>query len=86
MIEELNTEGLVGNVTFLPHRESIRNESTTTKVSVVFDTSAKSKNEVSLNDILYAGLCLNPELYKLLLQFQIYPIAITADIERHNYK
>ena len=82
MIEEVNKEGLAGNVTYLPHKEVIRNESTTTKVRILFDVSAKLKNEVSLNDILYTGPCLNPELHKLLLQFRIYPIAITADIEK----
>ena len=82
MIEEVSTEGLVGNVTYLPHKEALREESTTTKVRIVFDASAKLKNEVSLNDVLYTGPCLNPELYKLLLQFRIYPIAITADIEK----
>ena len=64
MIEEVNAEGLVGNVTYLPHKEVIKNECTTTKVRIVFDTSAKLKHEVSLNDILYTGPCLNAELYK----------------------
>ena len=81
MIEKVNTEGLVGNVTYLPHKEVIRNGSTATKVRIVFDASAKLKNEVSLNDILYTAPYLNPELYKLLLQFQIYSIAITADFK-----
>ena len=37
---------------------------------------------MSLNYILYTGPCLNRELYRLLLQFRLYPIAITADIEK----
>ena len=37
---------------------------------------------MSLNDVLYTGPCLNPERYRLLLQFRLYPIAITADIEK----
>ena len=44
MIEEVNTEGLVGNVTYLLHKEVIRNDSTTTKVRIVYDASAKLKN------------------------------------------
>ena len=82
MVEEVETEGLVGNVTYLPHKEVIRNGSTATKVRIVFDASAKLKNEVSLKDILYTGPCLNPVLYKCLLQFQIYPIEITGNIEK----
>ena len=69
MIEEVNREGLVGNVTYLLHKEAIKNESTTAKVRIVFDASTKLKNKVSLNDIVYTGPCLNPELYNLLLQF-----------------
>ena len=47
-------------------------------------TKDQRRNSVSLNDILYTGPCLNPELYKLLLQFRLHPIAITADIKK-NY-
>ena len=43
MIEEVNTEGLVGKVTYLPHKEVIRNGSTTTKVNA----SATLKTEKS---------------------------------------
>ena len=82
IIEEVSSEGFIGSTTYLPHKEVVKNESSTTKVRIVFDASAKLKNEVSLNDILYTGPCLNPELYKLLLQFRLYPIAITADIEK----
>ena len=35
----------------------------------------------SFHFFLYTDPCLNPELYRLLLQFRLYPIAITADIE-----
>lgn len=47
MIEEVNTEGLVGKVTYLPHKEVIRNGSTTTKVRIVVDASATLKTEKS---------------------------------------
>ena len=35
----------------------------------------------SFHFFLYTDPCLNPELYRLLLQFRLYPVAITADIE-----
>ena len=63
MIEEVNTEGLVGNVTYLPHKEVIKNESITIKVRIVFDASAKLKHEVSLNDILCVCVCVCVCLY-----------------------
>ena len=36
----------------------------------------------SFHFFLYTDPCLNPELYRLLLQFRLYPIIITADIEK----
>ena len=80
--EEVSTEVSIGNITYLPHKEVVKNERSTTNLRIVFDASAKLRSAVSLNDILYTGPCLNPELYKLLLQFRLQPIAITADIEK----
>lgn len=66
----------------LPQKEKIKIESPTTKIRILFDASAKKNDGVSLNCILHTGSCFNPELYKLLLQLQLYPVTITADIER----
>ena len=52
------------------------------KVRIVFDANARLKGQPCLNDILCKGPCLNSELYNLLLQFRVYPIAITEDIEK----
>ena len=82
IIEEVHDEGECGNVTYLPHREVVKDQSVTTKVRIVFDASARLKGQPCLNDILYKGPCLNPELYNLLLQFRVYPIAIKGDIEK----
>ena len=82
IIEECKEEGKIGAVTYLPHREVIKNDRATTKVRVVFDASAKNGNNASLNEILYKGPSLTPELFKLLLKFRIHPIAICADIEK----
>ena len=48
---------------------------------VVFDASAKSSGS-SLNDWLYKGLQLTPLLYKILLRFISYHIALSVDIEK----
>ena len=82
IIEEVKSDGVVGNVTYLPYKEVIKNQSPTTKVRIVYNASARYRNQVSLNDILYTDPCLNPKLYRLLLQFRLYPVAITADIEK----
>ena len=82
IIEEVKEPGIIGNVTYLPHKEVIKDEKSSTKLRVVFDASAKSCGNPSLNEILYKGPCLNPQLYDLLLKFRIYPIAMVADIEK----
>ncbi|XP_066923450.1 uncharacterized protein [Clytia hemisphaerica] len=74
--------GEPGMVTYLPHREVVRPDKITTKVRVVFDASAKYRDGVSLNDVLYKGPCLNPLLFDSLLNFRSHPIAMCADIEK----
>ena len=80
VIEKLVEAGAVGNVTYLPHREVIRNDKSSTKVRVVYDGGVKRKNKV--NEALQKGPALNTHMYELLLKFRIYPIVITADIEK----
>ena len=59
----MHDEGECGNVTYLPHMEVLKDQSVTTKVQIVFDDSARLKVQPCLDDILYTGPCLNPELY-----------------------
>ena len=69
-------------MTYLLHREVIRNDKSSTKVRAVYDGGVNRKNKVSLNEALQKGPALNTNMYELLLKFRIYPIAITADIEK----
>ena len=83
VIEKVKNPGVPGETTYLPHREVVKlDHSSTTKVHIVFDGSAKRINSVSLNKILYKGPSLTRNLYDLLIKFRLYPIAITADIEK----
>ena len=75
IIEEVHDERECGNVTYLPHKEVVKDQSATTKVRIIVDASPRSKRQPCLNDINEP--CLNPELYNLLLQFKVYPMAIT---------
>jgi hypothetical protein len=67
---------------YLPHHPVIRNSSTTTKMRVVFDGSAKSSSGLSLNDLLHVGPTVQPDLYSIVLWFRTHHICFTADIAK----
>ena len=83
VIEKVDTDNEDPKLlTYLPHREVIREDKQSTKVRVVFDASAKSPGSVSLNDVLYKGPCLNSDLFRLLIKFRSYRFGLVADIEK----
>ncbi|XP_050354444.1 uncharacterized protein LOC126776186 [Nymphalis io] len=65
---------------YLPHHAVVRDDKTTTKVRVVFNTSQKNSNGVSLNDNLMVGPKLQADLRHTILRWRLYPIALVADI------
>lgn len=67
---------------FLPHHAVVRQESTTTKVRVVFDASSKTSSSVSLNDTLMVGPTIQDDLRAILIRFRVHEVVITADIEK----
>ncbi|XP_076660298.1 uncharacterized protein LOC143363618 [Halictus rubicundus] len=72
-----NSEGF-----YLPHHAVIKPSSSTTKVRVVFDGSAKSSSGVSLNDALLTGPTIQDDIFGLLLRFRMHPFVLTGDIEK----
>ncbi|GBM18398.1 hypothetical protein AVEN_57933-1 [Araneus ventricosus] len=66
----------------LPHKEVVRNDRSSSKFRVVFDTSSHDVGELSLNDCLHIEPNLYPDIFYLLLRFRLYPIAFTADIKQ----
>ena len=71
------------SVHYMPHHPVIRQDRATTKVRVVYDGSAKSKDGgFSLNDCLQTGPNLIAKLLNVLVKFRSYSIALTADIEK----
>jgi len=74
----------IGRVHYLPHREVVRTDRSTTKLRVVYDASSKGTHNVgpSLNECLYTGESLNPLLVDILLRFRTHCIAVTADIKK----
>ncbi|XP_037932581.1 uncharacterized protein LOC119667363 [Teleopsis dalmanni] len=69
-------------VYYLPHHAVIKEDSTTTKLRVVFDASAKTTSGQSLNSIMMTGPTLQKDLFILLLQLRMFKIVFTADIEK----
>ena len=68
---------------YIPHHAVITPTKSTTKVRVVYDASAKTRqSNKSLNDCLYRGPLLLQDLCGLLLRFRMNAIAIVADVEK----
>ena len=70
------------DVFYLPMHAVHKQASTTTKLRVVFDASAKSSSGISLNDTLMVGPALHSSLLDVLLRFRCHVVAITADISK----
>ncbi|GFY29246.1 reverse transcriptase domain-containing protein [Trichonephila clavipes] len=49
---------------------------------IVFDASSHEDGQPSLNDCIWSGENLNPNIFHLIISFRLNTIAITADIER----
>lgn len=67
---------------YLPMHGVIKESSTSTKLRVVFDASAKTSNHSSLNDTLHTGPTLHPTLDTILLRFRMHSVALSADISK----
>ncbi|XP_075550276.1 uncharacterized protein LOC142583671 [Dermacentor variabilis] len=82
--EEANElgESPLGPIYYMPHRGVVRPGSETTKLRVVFDASSKAAGKLSLNDVLFAGPNLNPNLAGILIRFRVHNVAIMSDIEK----
>ena len=70
------------DVFYLPMHAVRKEDSTTTKLRVVFDGSAKLATGTSLNDLLLVGPTVHPTLVDVLLRFRFYRVALTADVSK----
>ncbi|KAK6733727.1 hypothetical protein RB195_017468 [Necator americanus] len=83
IIEEIPEEQEEGDVIhYIPHQPVITPHKETTKLRIVFDASSHLKDCPSLNDVLYQGPLILPELYAMLLRFRIPKYVITSDVEK----
>ena len=68
-------------VFYLPHFPVVKESSSSTKVRPVFDGSAKSFDDKSLNDALEVGPSLHTNIFAILLRFRRWLIAICSDVK-----
>ncbi|XP_018393393.1 PREDICTED: uncharacterized protein LOC108772368 [Cyphomyrmex costatus] len=69
-------------IVYLPHHGVFKDNSSSTKLRVVFDASAKNNQGISLNDALLVGPVSQDNLIDIVLRFRFYKIAITADLQK----
>lgn len=67
---------------YLPHHAVLKPESSSTKLRVVFDASAKTRGSHSLNEWMLAGPRLQDDLATILLRWRFHKYVISADIEK----
>lgn len=86
IIEQVPDDEIIATknrVHYLPHHPVVKIDRATTKVRIVYDASAKCRrDQVSLNECMYRGPVLLPDLCSILLRFRLPPVAIIADIEK----
>lgn len=67
---------------YIPHH-AVKKESPTTPIRIVFDCSSKPNvDAVSLNDCLYSGPSMVPELPQMLMRFRLGKLAACSDIAK----
>ncbi|GFX54656.1 integrase catalytic domain-containing protein [Trichonephila clavipes] len=82
IVERTSCDSLLDSQGFyLPHHAVIRSDKTTSHIRIVFDGSAHEDGQSSLNQSLYTGPNLHPNILELLLCFQKSPVTFTADVK-----
>ena len=67
---------------YLPHHPVLRTDKATTKLRIMYNTSAKSAGGPSLNDGLHKGPKFHILIFDILLHFHGHKYALTADLEK----
>ncbi|XP_063376662.1 uncharacterized protein LOC134664029 [Cydia fagiglandana] len=66
----------------IAHHGVVRNDKISTKLRLVLDASAPTDKNVSLNSILNPGPNLQSDLFLVLLNFRLFPVAFCADVKQ----
>lgn len=73
---------------FLPHHAVLRQASVTTKCRIVFDASARTTSNVSLNQMLLVGATVQDDLFGIVLRLRLRKYVLSADVKMmyRNYQ
>uniref|UniRef100_A0A7I5E7B9 DUF1758 domain-containing protein n=1 Tax=Haemonchus contortus TaxID=6289 RepID=A0A7I5E7B9_HAECO len=82
IIEEVPSDHLSKPSHYLSHHGVVKKDGNDIKIRCVYDGSAKVTGQSSLNDILYRGPVLLPDLTGILLRSRFQKILISSDIEK----
>ncbi|XP_043264208.1 uncharacterized protein LOC122404337, partial [Colletes gigas] len=72
----------ISSIYYIPHHPVVRPSSSTTKLRVVFNASAKANSGQSLNDYLLIGPKLQRDLAAIILRWRLFRYVYTADIAK----
>ncbi|GFT18561.1 integrase catalytic domain-containing protein [Trichonephila clavipes] len=67
---------------YLPHQAIKKEGRVTTSTRIVFDAASHQANELSLNNCLWPGPNLNPNLLDVLINFRLNQVVISSDIHQ----
>ncbi|XP_036340110.1 uncharacterized protein LOC118749413 [Rhagoletis pomonella] len=82
MIEITPTNSSASIGTYIPHHCVTKEDSSTTKLRVVFDASCRTSNGIALNQILRVGPTLQDTIFTVLLRFRTHRYVLMADITK----
>lgn len=69
-------------MSYLPHQPVVTPDKATTKLRVVYDGSAKRKTGFSVNDVMYDGPVLLPDMLGVIWRFRLGNYAASSDLEK----
>ena len=79
-VEEL--DGQCNEVYYFPMHAVQKEDSSTSKLRVIFDASVKTTSGTSLNNHLLVGPMVHASLVDVLMQFRQHQVALTTDVSR----
>ena len=77
--ESVNDNDTSDATHYLPHQPVVREERYIKKVRIVYNASAKTSGQFSLNDSLHSGPCLLPITLDILLRFRLGQVVFVTD-------